>query len=447
MRLDLLKKLEVWTKEQITDQCCIVAYSGGVDSHVLLHALWQCRALNSGLQLRAIHIHHGLQAKAGEWAVHCQTICQQLAIPLEVVSLQLPLLPGDSIEAKARLYRYQAFAARCGLRDRVLSAHTRDDQAETVLLQLLRGSGPLGLAGIAAKKPLGQGFLLRPLLDVGRQHIMSYAKAHQLQWIEDDSNRDVRFRRNFLRHHVVPLLTQINPGVHQCIARSGVHCAESQQLLEEYLLEDFQVARGQEKNTLKISVLKQHSPLKQRALLRYWLQHNGVILPATKKLESLLSQMLFAKHHAHPCVSWGTVQIRRHRDLLYILSTEHQNLEQVLRVWDLTQPLLLGDTLWTAHKTQGQGLSCTLIPDTVNITTRLGGERCRRQGQKHSRPLKKILQDLSVPTWQRARLPLFYDRSQGILVAVGDLFLCEGWQVANQDEMGWVIEKEKKLVC
>lgn len=441
MKRDLLSWIANWLKSLPHEAAIKVAYSGGRDSHVLLHILWQLRAKMPSLPVSAIHVNHGLQAISTQWANHCQSICEAYQIPFLLIPLQLKVPPGESLENVARTHRYAAFSSHLQERDILVTAHTQDDQAETFLLQLIRGSGPLGLAGIAPLKTLGKGQLARPLLTISKKDITHYAEQHQLNWVEDPTNTDIRFRRNFLRHEILPKLESLDIGVITSIARSSQHCANSQQLLEEYLRKDLMNCLGATPVTLNLLSLKKFSRFKQEALLRLWLKDQGIVSPSTKKLRVILDQMFMAKEDAMPCVTWGNKQIKRYKAHLHLLPLANDNGRFLLPLeWRLASPLVLPSAVFRAKQTEGAGLSLPKTgPQSLQCRFREGGERCRPVGQSHSAPLKKILQRLNIPTWERQTLPLFYYGQN--LVAVADLFICEGWQVQSPDERGWQIEK------
>ncbi len=436
----MIEAITQWFAQQGFPQQLVIAYSGGRDSHVLLHAFWLLRQ-QYPLHLRAVHIHHGLHPHASLWAQHCQEVCQRYGITLEVIPMSLCIGRGVSVEAVARAARYKAFAQHLAVDELLLTAHTLDDQAETVLLQLMRGAGPKGLAGIAPLKGLGKGKLGRPLLNVAKTDIADFAVMHNLQWVEDPSNNEKRFRRNFLRHDIFPALQKVVPGLAHCLARTAKHCASSQALLDEYVMQDLQMLMGKEPKTLNLAQLKRFSPLKQGYILRQWLMFHQVPCPATKKLQDLLHQMLTAKQDANPCVSWGNSQITRYQDLLY-LEVEKKTVNQAQWIkWYLAdmalQPLAGGN--WRARLVKGGGIDAGKIHNTLEVRFRQGGEVCQLAGKNFSRPLKKIFQELKIPYWQRANIPLFYQ--QETLVGVGEHFVCEGWQVKDPLQSGWVIEK------
>lgn len=442
----ITKAISQWLEENVkSDQSVVVAYSGGRDSHVLLHALWQQRDQPFAFKLKAIHVNHGLQPEAQNWVDHCVQICHAYQVPLRVLDLQLKPPAGESIENYAREQRYLAFAQLIDPHAILLTAHSMDDQAETFILQLIRGAGIKGLAGIAPVKSFGKGQLARPLLTIARAQIAEYATQFQLSWIEDKSNDLLRFRRNFLRHQVIPLLKTVSPSVDVCIARSAKHCRETQALLDEYIHHDFQQCVGENSDTLNLYAFKALSTLKQQYVLRYWFQCYGVPYPSARKLEEILHQMLTASEDATPCVTWANVSIRRYKQSLYLQRSQKHNddegFKQENKLWNLkfSLPLPTGE-VWKATLVQGYGIKANkLTHNMLRIGYRQGGERCRPAGKKGSRPLKKVLQEYDIPHWERPHLPLFYHEEE--LVGVGNIFVCDGWQTSDPEEMGWVIKK------
>ena len=428
----------------MSDLDYVVAYSGGRDSHVLLHTLYTLR-LNSGNQfprnqfkLRAIHVNHGLQSASKDWADHCQAICNDLNVPLTIIDLELQIPPQQSLEKVARERRYAAMAATLQSNEVLVTAHTLNDQAETFFLQALRGCGPRGLSGIHAFRKLGKGFLERPFLSVSKEKIIAYSQQENLQWIEDPSNENLKFSRNFLRHQIFPTLKKHWKGFEKCLVRSAQHCADTQELLDSFLASTLESIKGDRSNTLKISALKKLTSLQQQHLLGYWFQKCGVECPNSKKREEILRQMLTAHAEQQPCVQWGNYEVRRYQDLLYLftVSPEKMDLTDLVLEWDLKQHLSLpnGSQL-QGRLTQGKGLKVTKLSNKgLKVCFRKGGEKCHRSGDVGSRPLKKILQDLQVPPWERAQIPLLY--IEDTLIGVGDLFICHEWQVNDPHEEG-----------
>lgn len=286
---------------------CVVAYSGGVDSHVLLHLM---AGLQTTLDLRvtAVHVNHGLSDQAARWATHCQEVCQDLSVPFSCVAVTATPKPGDSPEAAARLARYAALSAFIDSPDTaLLTAHHQDDQAETVLLQLMRGCGVKGLSGMPRIKPFGKGSLLRPLLNHSQEAITAYANAQSLRWVEDDSNKDVTFDRNFIRHQVMPLLQSRRAGVNAALQRSAIHAAEASELLDALAATDLEAVVLANPAQLDIQALRALSAARQRNVLRYWLQQLGLPLPSTKILSEIQSSVLHAKPSAKPRLQWAGV--------------------------------------------------------------------------------------------------------------------------------------------
>lgn len=290
----------------------LVGFSGGRDSHVLLHAL------RTYENVRAIHVNHGLLPDAKKWEERCIEWCESYDIPLVVCSLNLVPILGESLENVARKARYNAFLTHLQPHEILMTAHHLNDQAETVLLQLLRGAGVKGLAAMPLVKRMGKGWHARPFLTISQEEIAEYAKEHQLEWVEDPSNTDLRFRRNFLRHQVMDNLATLNPDYARCLARSAMHCAQTQSLLESYLEQDLVACEKGE--ALIVSVLKAWPQTRQQAIFRLWLSKKGYPLPSTLKLQVILEQMTQARIDRKPCVEWGDVQAVREKGLIRIVA-------------------------------------------------------------------------------------------------------------------------------
>ncbi|MCS5711186.1 tRNA lysidine(34) synthetase TilS [Candidatus Berkiella aquae] len=418
----------------------IVAYSGGRDSHVLLHALASLRT-QYPFSLRAIHINHGLQAQAKQWALHCKLQAQSLGAAFCELELQLQPAKGQSVEELAREQRYAAFKNNLKPGHLLLTAHTQDDQAETILLQLFRGAGPKGLSGMGESSKLGQARLMRPLLSVPRKAIADYARAHQLIWVEDPSNQNHRFARNFVRHEVFGRLQAHFPGMSACIARSAAHFAQTQQLLDDYIKVDL-ASCVDEEGALDLQRLRSFNCAKQSAILRQWFANLSIRSPSTRRLQTLCEQALNAKQDAKLCIQFGGVSIRRYRDKLYVILDNQEVPDLAAQEWALHADLYFGEQIWRAKQTLGKGIRASgLTQGSLTVRKRQGGERCKIAGETLSRPLKKILQNQGIPYWQRQQIPLFY--AANCLVGVGNAFICEGWQVSNPGELGWVIERVK----
>jgi len=416
----------------------LIAYSGGLDSTVLLHALArQAPALD--VSLAAVHIHHGLQALADGWLDHSMAQCAALAVPCQALRVSVARDSGEGLEASARRARYQAIAGVMEEGDMLLTAHHQDDQAETLLLQLLRGSGVAGLAAMAPVKPFARGWHARPLLDFSRQQLQRYAEAMQLHWIDDPSNFDTSLERNHLRQRVMPLLHERNPAVAATLSRSARHFAEATELLEELAEVDLPGARGSREGSLSVSALLSLSPARQRNLLRHWIRTAGFPLPDSRHLQCICDEVLPAALDSTPLVHWSGAEVRRYRDALFVMAPLPPVPTEVIP-WDLSTALHLphGVGSLTARKGEGAGLAIEpLAGRHVEIRFRTGGEQCRPAGRHETHALKKLLQEEGIPPWLRERLPLLY--VDGELAQVGNLWRCEPF-ASQPGETGIVVD-------
>lgn len=285
----------------------VIAYSGGADSHVLLHLFAQLNQPG----LRAVHVHHGLSTYADAWSVHCAHVCESLGVPYEELRVTIEPKSRHSLEATAREARYQALSGQLSHDSLLITGHHQNDQAETVLLQLMRGAGVKGLSGMPMIKRLGRGQCVRPLLNFTRNEIVEYAEQHGLSWIEDDSNQSLQFDRNFIRQTVMPALESRRQGVVGAIARTANHMAEANQLINELARSDYALLEAGEPTMLSRHLLKQLSVPRQRNVLRYWLSDiAGVALPSEAILQEVISQLVNAAPDSHPEVRWSNVVLR-----------------------------------------------------------------------------------------------------------------------------------------
>src|SRR5476649_1419991 len=320
-----------------------VAFSGGLDSTVLLAALVQLRAeACPDLSLRAIHVHHGLSQFADHWVAHAQTFCQQLQVQLEVVHVSVDA-KKEGIEAAARAARYQAFADHLTAGETLLTAQHLNDQCETFLLALKRGSGPAGLSAMAAHSERNGYMLLRPFLHLSRQQLEQFATDAGLQWIEDDSNQDPRFDRNFLRLKVLPALYERWPHFPEAVARSAALCAEQEALLDELMHESL-IALTEVDGSLDISAMLSMSPVRRQAILRRWLSAQGARMPSRDQLLRIWDEVALSREDASPQLQLNHLSVRRFRQRLYLLPAM-TSLRDVILPWDLTTELLLPERL------------------------------------------------------------------------------------------------------
>lgn len=414
----------------------VIGLSGGLDSSVLLHLLADLRQ-TLPFQLSAHHVHHGLNQQADAWAVFCQKICDKLNIPLTISKVSVAVNSGLGVEASARKARYEQLLAIDA--DFICTAHHQDDQAETLLLQLARGAGVKGLSGMAAIDDARK--LLRPLLNISRAELEAYARRYELSWIEDDSNINTQFDRNFMRHNVLPILMQQYPAIKQTLARTTQHLADANDLLNVLAAQDAQADLTQKigQKTLLLAPLKALDFNRINNVLRWWLAENGVLMPSTAQLQQITQQLLHAKSDAAIQIrlkAEGDLTLRRFQDCAYLV-TETHNLP-VDCVWQGESVLnLVNQTQLTFEKKLGAGLSLKYLDNQyLHIKTRIGGERIKPDFNRPSRSLKTVLQTAAIPPWQRSHLPLIYINEA--LAMIPNVAVDARFKAAA-DEMGIVV--------
>jgi len=414
-----------------------IAYSGGLDSHVLLYALAQLRSALPHIELQAIHIHHGLQKNADAWAAHCQTICQQLAISCDVIHVNIEKKHRQSLEAQAREVRYQAIKNKIADNDIVLTGQHADDQAETVLLQLLRGSGVAGLAAMPTIIPFGQGWLARPLLSYPRQTLENYATNMHLNWIQDESNFDTCFDRNFLRHEIIPLLQTRWSNLNQTLGRVAQHQAETQTLLHTLAQLDLKTCLIEENQSLAIYELQHLSVARQRNLLKMWIKQCSLPQPSSQQLQQILTTILPARQDAQPIVKWQGGEARRFQNQLFIMKNLPDLPQLQSLSWNRKNAILLplGQLQFIQTETKGLALSDN---QKVTVQFRQGGEVCTVFGKQHR--VKKLLQDKKIPPWLRGFIPLIYVDNE--LAAIPNVAICDPFFTHHQ---GWQVEWHKLI--
>lgn len=388
-----------------------VAFSGGMDSTVLLFALVQLAKRNSMPPLRAIYIHHGLQEAAQSWPAHCQQLCDELQVPLTVVEVKVAATA--SVEQAARVARYVAFEQHLHNNEVLLMAQHQDDQAETLLFRLMRGTGVAGLRGIPMTRGLQQGHVVRPLLQVSHQQLLDYAQQQHLRWIEDPSNAADDFDRNYLRHHVVPALKSRWPAMQQSLQRTAQHMQEAQQLLDELAIEDLQQVQIEPVldwltvPCLDLNKIRGLSLVRQKNLLRYWLTP-FTLLPDSAHWAGW-ETMRDAQLDAQPIWRLATGALQRSQNRLYYLT----------QFW-LENPPALDLTISSAgrYKLPGNGylLVNGNLSEPLQVCYRQGAERFFIDGRGH-RDLKRLLQEYAVPVFVRSRLPVLFLRQQPVALA------------------------------
>jgi tRNA(Ile)-lysidine synthase len=408
----------------------VVAYSGGIDSQVLLHALTQLyQQKRISNQITVCHVNHGLSENAATWQAFAQQQCANLPVKFVVKSVQVKGKPQQSLEALARDARYLALKLVNDHQSIVLTGHHSDDQSETLLLALKRGAGLKGLAAMSAQTELGKHLLIRPFLTVSRTVIEAYARMHQLSWIEDESNLDERFDRNFIRHQLMPLLQSRWPSIKTTINRSASHCAAGQELLDELGHEDLVNCRYSE-TSLNIDTLKKLSTARFNNVIRFFMATKSCLMPSVEQLNQVKLQ-LTAKQDKSPEISVGDHTLRRYKQALY-LTRKYQDISDWQTSIDLSQQvfdILLPDNIGVLNcqqiRVNSDAIGIILPKDNQKVTLRFNHNNpvCLPNFRHKSRQLKKVLQELSIPTWQRKRIAfLYYDDE---LVAAINHFICQ----------------------
>lgn len=414
----------------------LVGLSGGMDSMLLITLL---NEQIDSKRIQAVHINHGLSDNADRWQQFCEDYCRQIGVKLYSDKVQL-VVSGEGIEAAARAARYAVFEKRLKKDGLLFLAHHADDQVETVLYRLLRGSGSRGLAGMPEFRTLGLGQLIRPFLSYTKQALQDEAVDRDLKWIEDESNLDDRFDRNYIRNQVIPVMAKRWPDYAQAMIRSAGLSDQADQLSKDLALNDLarlDVLKEQAGWSISIEKLIDLSVLRQKNLLRYWSESQILSPPSAKVINEILSSVIGARLDAAPEVIWQSQCWARFQNRLYLLRYQHNEPKKEASLhWDMQNSLKLSDnSTINARHTKGRGLALTT--ELLEIRYRQGGERCKPEGRRHSSSLKKLLLEYQLPPWLRDKVPLFYAQDQ--LVAVGDLWVCEGW-VARPDESGLEIK-------
>ncbi|TQV81416.1 tRNA lysidine(34) synthetase TilS [Aliikangiella coralliicola] len=419
-----------------------IAFSGGVDSKVLLHAMVRLRELGLLSSVSAVHVNHGLMPQADDWAAQCQNDCERYGVKLSVTRLSLSEQErASNIEAAARAGRYEFFKRRLAAGEFLLMAHHRDDQAETLLFRLLRGCGLSGARAIPEKRPLGKGYLFRPLLTLSREEIVDYARQQGLTWIDDPSNESEAFSRNFLRHKVLPIIGSKWPAYAKTLSRFSEIVTEQYQLLEDLAQVDFEQV-GNRENQLNINSLAKLSIARKKNLLHYWGNMFGDSPPSVSEIDELLSQIKAAESGSIMVDFAGCFARSFNGELMLTNKTEPDS-EFDKAQWDnLQEPVILSNGVKVSATLILPGvLSDNLInnrlrpprPDEkVWLDCRRGGEKCLPAYRNKSTQLKKIYQELGVPPWRRKWLPVVYYNND--IAAVPGVFVCRNFLSDDNDE-------------
>ena len=385
-----------------------VALSGGVDSVVLLHLLHSLQKKHR-FTLNATHVHHGLSKNADKWVKFCEKLCRDLSVPIDVHYVKLPQKKSLGIEGEARRLRYEKLLQSKS--DLVVLAHHADDQAETFLLQLIRGAGVKGLSSMAHFDDARR--LWRPLLNTSRIDIEKYAKQHKLKWIEDESNLNTDFDRNFIRSKVLPILKNRFNHIIKVISRSSAHLAEAQNLLDDLAQLDLKkyLKSINYNHKLQVKTLNKLSLTRAKNVLRYWLEMNDQLMPSKDLLDELLRQVLTAKKDATLKIELSKdYEIRRYKDEIYLVQKNQKTQKNYEIIWAGEPEILLpnGSKL-KFKKVKGRGISFTKIKDKkIIISNRKGGEFFKPDSKRPTKKVKQLLQESDLPPWERENLPMIF---------------------------------------
>ncbi|WP_394157784.1 tRNA lysidine(34) synthetase TilS [Vibrio campbellii] len=422
----------------------VLAFSGGVDSRLLLELLsryQQAYSIDNQLtdshsfKCHAVYVHHGLSSNADEWADKCLVWAEQAGITCSVERVSLDTNSGESIELLAREARYQALAKHIQSGGLLLTGQHADDQVETFLLALKRGSGPKGLSSMAESMPFAGGTLVRPLLAIKREQIEAVAKEQGLDWVEDESNQDTRYDRNFLRHRIVPELSERWPSIHQAVQRSAGLCAQQEALLDELLRAVFERAL-QSDFSLSIEELATHSELARARLVRMWLAKLNANMPTQVQLNLIWNEVALAQQDANPKLQLKQGEVRRFQNRLYWVTetvdvTTWQSAIQTDTA--LLLPEQLGELTLSTNSEQAT-IAMPPHPELLRVTFNPEGLSAHPTTRSHSRKLKKLFQEYNVPSWLRRQIPILMYQDK--VVAVGNLFVDQAF--SGQDcELIW----------
>ena len=432
----------IFSKEigSLVNRKFLLAFSGGVDSVVLLDLL--VNVLKESDALRIIHINHNLNKHSNDWAQFSSEICEKYDLPLICESVE-PKRHGKGLEADARELRYQSFRDVIQDDEYLLTGHHQDDQMETLLYRIFRGTGIDGLMAIRREIKFGKGFLYRPMLNISREKIEEYAQLKNLKWIYDSSNDDSSYDRNFLRKDIIPLIKKRWPSVENKVSRLSVIAEQNQLLLNELALED--VGQLKNYNHLDIETLSEKSYPRIINIFRFMIKKNNMSVPSMQVLNEGIKTLMHSKSKS-PSMTWNDNTIRRYKHRLYFLNSALNSPNDLSNEmsWDIKKTINLGKNLGSiqARFLNGEGISLNRCPSNLAIKYRKGGEEIKPSGHKITKSLKNLFQENNVLPWVRDKIPLIYVDQE--LISVGDLWFNQDFK-ASANEDGFLITWDKKI--
>lgn len=433
-----------------SDTTVQAAYSGGVDSTVLLHLLSRASGLVR-FRLIALHVNHGIDSQSNDWEEHCSRFCRDEKIEFRSVALELGNQSAKVSEEVARSARYAWFSSQLDAGEMLVTAHHQNDQAETFLLNLMRGAGVRGLSAIQPLQKFGSGWLIRPLLTVSREDLIGYARMHGLDFVRDPANRDLSYGRSYLRHAVIPGFAERWPSAVQQIGRSAEFLLQARQLIADLAELDIQNCRSTGSGFLsigfqlgidKMETLHQHRRIN---LIRHWIRVHAFPQPGRDALQQFAETVL-TRDREFAELRWSDFRMYRYQNNLYLARAAGSALASAQFAWDLSQPLTLEQAgiRLVPKLFEESGLSPDKLAGEVSVRFRTGGERIRLPGRKHSSALKKLFQQHSVPPWERNMLPLIYCDDE--LAAVAPWLVSDQFKTES-GETGIAIHVESLGAC
>ena len=415
----------------------VVAFSGGADSLALLHAFAKTRERDPRLRLCAVHVDHRLHPSSTRWARRCMEICDRLSVELKVLDADLEANPGGHVdEGTARAARYAAFERILSRQDVLCTAHSQDDHVETVLLNLLRGAGPRGLAGIPDRRSLGNGVVARPVLRVPRAALRAYARATGIAPIDDPANDDSRFSRVVLRHKVIPVLEMRWPGLRTALARAAHLGRESARLLDALAAIDLERAGGIGGVALDVEAIHALEPARRRNAIAGWLRAHGIASPGERRIDQIARQIVEARSDAMPCVGLGDVEVRRFRGRVRLVRRTPPVAMRGVHRWRIPETLAFDHGSLASEPCTGGGLHDRVRYANVTVRFRGNDAQWMRPLGMRGHSLKKRFQSLGIPPWERGGIPLVFAGDE--LGAVGSVWInprlaaspgARGWRV------------------
>ena len=400
----------------------VVAFSGGADSLALLHAFARTRVDAPDFRLCAVHVDHRLHPESSRWARQCTDVCVRLSVDLTVLELDFEAYDAGHVdEGAARAARYAAFERFLRVGDVLCTAHSKDDHVETVLLNLLRGAGPRGLAGIPRRRRLGNATVARPALGVSRADLHAYSRATGLPIVHDPANANPRFSRTVLRRAIIPVLEARWPGARSAMARTANLNRESARLLYALAAIDLEPAGGIGGAMLDVDEVAALEPARRRNAIAGWLRGHGIASPGERRIDQIANQVVEARSDAMPCVSLGDVDVRRYRGRMRLVPRMAPVVTQVVRNWRIPETLTVAHGSLAWESCIDGGLDDSVRDASVSVRFRGDDARWMRPLGGRGRSLKKRFQSLGIPPWERGHVPLVYAGNE--LAAIGSVWI------------------------